>query len=579
MGFKKSAVSIDYTLSMPNPSSHFFDVKIEFSGLKDERLDLVLPIWRPGRYFIFDFASGVQEFKVFGKGKNILKWKKKDKCTWHIEAGINSKVTVYYKVYANEFALRTRGLDQQHAFVNAAAVFMYVQKYRHNKLKLKVIPFNGWHITTGLENFKNEKCVFVSPDFDYLADCPLEIGNQKDYIFDVEGREHVISIFGEAEYDIDKIKDDISLIIKKNYEFWGSVPYNRYVFLVHCTPKSGGGTEHMNSTVLGVKPDAFSDEKSYKNFLRLVSHEFFHTWNVKQLRPKGITPYDYTKENYLEELWIAEGGTSYYDSLMLCRTGQLGQEDIFNEITRTVEDDRKRPGNLIQSLAESSFDAWIKFWKGTEQGYASETDYYKKGADVSLILDLEIRKKSSNKYSLDDVFKTMYQKFPLGKGYTNNDFIKVCEKFAGTTLNRFFRRYLWGTEPINWEKFLSYAGLELLVDKEFFPVLGIELNNVDGRAVIGEILTDSAAEKTGLSAGDEIIAIDGLKADHSIADKKLKELKPGGQLKVSVFRNNELKNLTIILDDKKIVKYKINKILNPTAIQKSIFEGWFGVKW
>lgn len=579
MKYKKSDVSVNYILSMPDPSSHFFEVQIKLSGLKDKHLELIMPVWRPGRYFIFDFASGVQEFKATGKRGRMLRWRKTDKCKWDIQTGSNCDVTVFYKVYANEFALRTRGLDELHAFVNCATVFLYPKKYRHNRLKLKVLPFNDWHVTTGLENFKNKKNIFLSPDYDYLADCPLEIGNQKDYSFDVEGIEHVFSIFGDAEYDIEKIKTDLALIIKKNYEFWGSVPYSRYVFITHCTPNSGGGTEHLNSTIIGVKPDAFLDENSYKNFLRLVSHEFFHTWNVKQLRPKGITPYDYTKENYLEELWIAEGSTSYYDSLMLCRTGQLQHEDILKEITKTIEDDRKRPGNLIQSLAESSFDAWVKFWKGTQQSYGSETDYYKKGADVSLILDLEIRQCSNNKHSLDDVFKTMYKKFPLGKGYTNSDFIKVCSKFAGIKLNGFFDNYLYGTKPIEWEKFLSYAGLELQVEKEFLPVIGIVLNDAEGRAVIVDILQDSLAEKAGFKSGDEIIAVEGVKADFSAADKSLKELNPCEKFKLTFFRNNELKNITLTFDNSLVTKYKINMVSNPTYLQKSIFEGWLGVKW
>ncbi len=299
---EKADVKIEYSLSMPEPSSHYFEIKINISGLQDEYLDLILPVWRPGRYFVFDFASGVQEFNAEGGKKNLLEWKKKDKCTWIVNTAGEKSVTVSYKLYANEFDLRTRGLDEQHAFINPTAIMMYSEKYRSNPVKLIVIPHGDWHVTTGLSNFGNDKFAFTSSGYDYLADCPLEIGNQKDYSFDVEGKEHVICFFGEADYDIEKLKKDFTIIIKKNYEFWGSVPYSRYVFIVHCTPKSGGGTEHINSTVVGVRPDAFGKEESYKNFLRLISHEFFHTWNVKQLRPKGITPYDFTKENYLEEI-------------------------------------------------------------------------------------------------------------------------------------------------------------------------------------------------------------------------------------------------------------------------------------
>jgi predicted metalloprotease with PDZ domain len=577
--------TVNYTLGMPKPSSHYFEIEIAFAGINDEHLELILPVWRPGRYFIFDFASGVQEFKaVDGKNKE-LKFKKIDKCTWRVETGIKSSdkgnIKVSYRLYANEFNLRTRGLDDFHAFVNGTAVFMYSEKYRFAPLKLKVLPYSDWHITTGLENLNGNPFEFSAPDYDYFVDCPLEIGNQKDFTFEIDGREHVISIYGDADYDIEKIKSDFKTIIRKNFEFWGRVPYERYVFIVHCTPQSGGGTEHINSTVVGVKPSDFENENSYKNFLRLISHEFFHTWNVKQLKPKGLTPYNYTKENYTEELWIAEGGTSYYDGLILSRTGQYSIEDIYSEISRAVEENRRRPGNNVQSLAESSYDAWVKFWKRNPQSYNAETDYYRKGADVSLILDLEIRKRSGNNHSLDDVFRIMFEKFPLGVvGYTNDDFMNTCSELSGTSFNQFFDDYVYGTKPIDWEKFLFYAGLVLKSsDSTVIPVVGLHLTKSDGKVYIENVLPNSSAEDAGLSTEDEIIAVDGIKADYRAIEKRLGEMKSGEKVKLTVFKQNKLKDVTLTLQDRKIANYYIRKTENPESLQKEIFESWLGKKW
>lgn len=579
------STTVNYILGMSKPAAHYFEVEIIFNSINDEYIDLILPVWRPGRYFIFDFASGVQEFKAADYKGNKLNFKKLNKCTWRVETGFNNSnqgsISISYKLYANEFNLRTRGLDDYHAFVNGTAVFMYSEKYRSIPLTLKILPYSDWHVTTGLENLNGMPFEFTAPDYDYLADCPLEIGNQKDYSFLVEGREHIISFYGEAEYDIERLKADFTAIIKKNYEFWGRVPYNRYVFIVHCTPQSGGGTEHINSTVVGVKPADFESEKTYKNFLRLISHEYFHTWNVKQLRPKGLTPYDYTKENYTEELWIAEGGTSYYDGLMLSRTGQFNSEDIFNEITKAVEENRRRPGNNIQSLAESSFDAWVKFWKGTQQRYNAETDYYKKGADVSLILDLEIRNRSGNQHSLDDVFRTMFEKFPLGvSGYTNNDFMNTCADFGGGSFAQFFEDYVFGTKPIEWEKYLLYAGLELKSsDSTVMPVVGILLSNSNGRVYINNVLSGSSADDAGLSTDDEIIAIDGIKSEYNTIEKRLKELKAGEKVKLTVFKQNKLIDIILTLQDRKIANYYIEKVSNPGVLQRSIYESWLGKKW
>ncbi len=579
-----ASVSIDYSLSMPEPSNHYFEVEVSFSGITGEYIDLILPVWRPGRYFILDFPSGVQEFKA-STGNMKLNWGKTDKCTWRIETGLRKNesgtVNVSYWVYANEFNLRTRGLDGEHGFVNGTAVFMYAEKYRNNPLTLEVIPYAGWRVSTGLKSVNGETNKFSAPDYDYLADCPLEIGTQKDFSFNVEGREHVICFFGEANYDIERMKSDFTKIIKRNFEFWGKFPYEKYVFIIHCTPQSGGGTEHINSTVVGVKPQDFENEDSYKNFLRLISHEFFHTWNVKQLKPKGLTPYDYTKENYTEELWIAEGGTSYYDGLMILRTGQYSIEDFFNEITKAVENDRMRPGNKVQSLAESSFDAWVKFWKGNQQSYNAETDYYRKGADVSLILDLEIRNRSENKFSLDDIFRRMFETFPLGvRGYTNEDFMMTCSELCGGSFKEFFDDYVYGTKPIEWEKYLSFAGLDLKgSDSTVVPVVGIAISDTSGRVVINNVLPGSSAEDAGLNAEDEIIALDGVKADYAAVEKKLNELKAGEKVEITVFKQNKLKKVTLKLEDRKITKYHLQKITEPSELQKSVFESWLGIKW
>jgi predicted metalloprotease with PDZ domain len=579
-----ASVSIDYSLAMPDPSTHYFEVEVSFSGITDEHIDLILPVWRPGRYFILDFASGVQEFKA-SRDNTKLNWKKTDKCKWRIETGLrrneSGTVNVSYRVYANEFNLRTRGLDEEHGFVNGTAVFMYAEKYRNNPLTLEVISYTGWHVSTGLKSVNGETNKFSAPDYDHLADCPLEIGSQKDFSFKVDGREHIICFFGDANYDIERMKSDFTKIIKKNFEFWRKIPYERYVFIIHCTPQSGGGTEHINSTGVGVKPQDFEKEDSYKNFLRLISHEFFHTWNVKQMKPNGLAPYDYTKENYTEELWIAEGGTSYYDGLMILRTGQYSVEDFFNEITKAVENDRMRPGNKIQSLAESSFDAWVKFWKGNQQSFNAETDYYRKGADVSLILDLEIRNRSENKFSLDDVFRRMYETFLLGvTGYTNKDFMMTCSTLCGGSFKEFFDDYVYGTKPIEWEKYLSFAGLDLKSnDSIVIPVVGIALSDTAGRLFIDNVLPGSSAEDAGLNAEDQIIAIDGVKADYVTVEKKLNELKAGEKVEITVFKQNKLKKVTLKLEDKKITKYHLQKITESSKLQKSIFESWLGIKW
>ena len=570
---------ISYTLAMPKPGTHIFEIGINFENINDTDIDLILPVWRPGRYLIFDFASGLVDFSANDENNHPLKWDKINKCTWRIHIGTNKQLTVNYKVYSNEFDLRTRGLNDEHGFIDGTSVFMYSEKYRYQPITLKVEPYTGWHVTTGLDIIIGNNLEFTAPNYDYFVDCPLEIGNQKDIEFDVDGIKHIISICGDLKYDNDTLIKDFTSIIKKEFEFWGKVPYNKYVFIIHIS-EQGGGTEHINSCVIDVPVSAFEERTSYEDFLHVISHEFFHTWNVKQLRPKGLSPYDYTKENYTSELWIAEGGTSYYESLIVLRTGQLSIDDFYKELAKLVERERRRPGNKIQSLAESSFDAWIKFWKGTQQSFNTESSYYAKGANVSLILDLEIRHHTNNAGSLDSVYRKMFERFPLGTGYTNSDFQKVCEEVNGTSLQKFFNDYVYGTKLIDWDKYFSYAGLELVSeDSSAIPAIGLNLYEMNSKLMVSSVITGSSAEDAGLDIGDEIIALNGERVNMAQFNKKIEKSQLGDKITLSIFRDNKLKEIELVLKEAKLPNYKIEKIENPSELQKNIYENWLGVNW
>src|SRR6185369_12008119 len=286
--------TIHYSLAMSQPATHLLEVEVRFTNLPstDQSLDLLLPVWRTGRYFVMDFASGIQEFSATDGGGSALKWKKTGKSTWHIETHGATALTAKYKVYANEFNLRTRGLNDKHAFVDGCAVFMYVEQYRNLPLSIDVHPYGDWHVTTGLDEAKESRkgvAAFIAPNYDYFIDCPMEIGTHKDFPFTIDGTPHILSIYGDGNWNADTLIRDITKIVKTEKEFWKSdFPYKKYLFMFECTPSSGGGTEHINSAAMGVRPFAFKNADSYKSFLGLVTHEYFHTWNVKQLRPKAL---------------------------------------------------------------------------------------------------------------------------------------------------------------------------------------------------------------------------------------------------------------------------------------------------
>ncbi len=573
-------VTVQYTLGMSQPWTHLMEVELTYAGLagSDPTIDFLLPVWRSGRYVIYDFAGDIQEFSAKDEKGNILAWEKTDKLTWRVRKGRAAAVTASYKVYANEVNQRTKEMDDQGAFLDGSSVFMYVDRYRSLPLRLQVRPYKDWHVTTGLEAVQGSKNTFASPSYDYLIDCPLFVGNQNDVMFTAGGKPHVLSIMGEGNYDTDQMTKDMAKLVEVNKEFWGSLPYDRYVFMLHVSPRHGGGTEHINSTAMGARPWGFKNPSSYSGFLGLVSHEYFHTWNVKQIRPRGISPYDWTKENYTRELWIAEGTTSYYTSLMMLRAGLSQASRYVEQLGNQILGDRQRPGNLLQSAAESSFDAWVKYWKGKEQSFNAESDYYDRGADLSLFLDLEIRHRSKNKASLDDVMKALYKRFPWnGTGYTVDDFRALCSEFGESDFKQFFDDHVYGTKPLDWEKVLLLAGLEAKPRDERKVWFGAFVRGDPPR--IARLVSGSPAYNAGLDVNDEIVAMNGYRISAGDFNTRIGEMKEGDIARVAVMRSERLLQFDVMLKNNPVPAYSVTKIKDPTSLQKAIYESWLTAKW
>jgi predicted metalloprotease with PDZ domain len=576
-------ISLTYNVSMPKPSNHLFEVTLNIENIPEsyeDYIDFNLPVWRSGRFVIFNFSSGVQEFSAFDGSKNQLKWIKTGKATWRVENSKSSNVIISYKVFSNEFGLRTRGLNDEYALIDPSAVLMFVENFRYNKLALNINPYGNWHVTTGLDK-SNSDNIFTAPDYDYLADCPLLIGNQKDIEFTVEGKKHTASFLGNVNYSTSVITADLEKIISENSKFWGGLPYNNYTFLFLFTSDEFGGTEHMNSSIINVPSFYLEDKSHYVDFISVCSHEYFHTWNVKRLRPKGITPYDFMKENYTEELWVAEGTTSYYEHIILLRTGQEKSVEFISNLQKIMKNYESRPGNNIQSLAESSFDAWIKFWANTPNKWTSESDYYSKGAILSMLIDLEIRNDSKNKFSLDDVMKTMLERYALNKGgYTNSDFIKVCNEFAGKSIQPLFDKYLYSTDSIDWNKYLNYAGIKLIKSiKEEKSSAGISVYDEGNSLKISYVIPNSPAYDAGLDRGDEIIALNGFKVNSSSLDKRIESMIDGEIVKLAIMRNNELKEFNVTIKSTPVYEYKINNNENAGDLQITIYNSWLNSNW
>ncbi len=578
---------IEYTVSLNAPQTQMVDIRMIIRKLDGPTVDVAMPVWRPGRYEVLNPAGGVRNVRAATSAGRSLPIVKTDKTTWRITTGGAEEVTVTYRVYANSLGDRTRHVDDTHAFLSGATVFFHVPDRRKDPVLVNVEAFASWKIATGLECTPGNPRQLVAPDYDVLVDSPLEIGLHDLLEFEVNGKTHQIAIWGGAKYDPDKLKTDFSKIIKSQAALFGDMPYRRYVFLIHVGPDASGGTEHLNSTIIQRPRQSLENAEAYPTFLGIVSHEFFHTWNVKQFRPAGIQPYDYTRENYTDLLWVVEGTTSYYGDLTNVRAGITRPDDYLNTLSDAIHAMGNRPGARVQSLAESSFDAWIKFSRSAPEDANFTVSFYDFGALASLLMDMELRSRTGNRISLDDVMREMYRRFPLsGNGYTTGDIIALLETISESQWHDFFARYINGTEEYPFKTALDVVGLELSIrpEKKDDPIVqrsyaGLSLADRNGGALVRSVLSDGPAYAAGVMPGDEIVAVNGRRVSAWQFDDWIGLLHPGDTVTLHIIRHDELRTVVFTLAGKPNGRWKVSRVKDPTDSQKAAYRSWLHQEW
>ncbi|NBO67034.1 MAG: M61 family peptidase, partial [Acidobacteria bacterium] len=369
-------------------------------------------------------------------------------------------VVVFYRVYANELATQTSHLDADHGYFNGSSIFMYVPGAKERPHRLKFEPPAGWQVTTPLGLAPSADGYFTAPNYDVLIDSPTEIGTHRVLTFTVRGKTHRVSIYGPFAFDEQRLTGDLARIVEECAKLFGGLPYDHYLFLVAVQPGIGGGTEHLNSNISMVSPEAFTSEAGYRRFLGLESHEFFHTWNVKRLRPEALGPFDYQRENYTRGLWVAEGITSYYGDLILRRAGLLTAGEYLSGLGSLIAGYEGQPGRLKQSAETSSFDTWIEHYRPDENSINTAISYYTKGELLGLVLDLEIRSRTKGARSLDDVMRRLMDNYGLPKpGFSDAQLRATFEEVLGGELGDFWSRYVAGVEAIDFDAYFKKVGL------------------------------------------------------------------------------------------------------------------------
>ncbi len=563
-----------YKVSFPKPESHYVEVEMEIEKPSGTFTDFIMPVWTPGSYKVREFARNVELFEANSDNKK-LSVEKTNKYTWHVNfnKGI-SKLTVSYKVYAFEQGVRTSYVDQFCAFLHGVSVFMYAEGYQNQKCKISFDKPDSWkNITVALPALASN--TFMADNYDLLADSPFALGNHELINFEVAGVKHRVAMLGEGNYDVGKIKADFTKIIEKEVAMMVEHPSPEYVIFIQNVESGGGGLEHLNSQTSVIQRWAYSNEAKYKSFLGLIAHEYFHLWNVKRIRPIELGPFDYTKENYTNMLWIMEGITSYFDDLFLKRCEIYKDEEYLAIVATAITKMENLPGAKVQTLAASSFDAWIKFYLPDENSDNSTISYYQKGMLASMIIDLEIIKRTNGKKKMDDVMRLLYTDFYKTKkrGFTEDEFAKALETVAGSSFTELLQTMVYTTSPIDYGKYLEYVGVELKNQPSSKMPLGINTKLENGKTVVKFVEVNRPASKAGLSVNDEIIAINGYRVNGDI-DEFTSRLKEGIEAEMIISRMGKLLTLKVVPEKDPTVNYKLVKMENVTEEQKVLYDFW-----
>ena len=587
-------LNVEYVVATPEPWTHNIEIQVDIRGFSQGSVDVALPTWTPGSYKVREFARNVSRFDVVDGDGKALKWSMLDKQTWRIEAPKADLISIRYRVYGFEQSVRTPHVDDTHAFFQPTNALIYVVDQLDAPAMLRLLPFEGWKVACPLPKLKGEEHCYFAENYDILADAPVEMGTHEVYSFEVDGKLHEIAIYGWGNHDPEQMVKDFTKIVRQQKKFWGGLPYENYLFILHFLPGLRGGLEHLNSQVSDWDSLELADREKYEDFLSLISHEFFHTWNVKRHRPEILGPFDYSCEQYTPDLWIMEGLTVYYEWIQMVRSGVVSVERFLKAWTTDLRRWDRRPGNEIMSAGESSFLAWTKLYLADENFVNSGVSYYLQGMLVAVCLDVEIRKRTDNAKSLDDVMKLSCKRYGWPKpGFAQGGFEEVVAEVAGGKWDAWFRKHVYTAGNPDFsalKRAFSYYGLKLerVAAKETLPSgkvvtpkkenwIGWELAEKKGDVSVQIVRDDSPASRAGLSAKDELLAISDIRIrSRAQVDTMLKMFEPGDMVQVVVFRGDFLHSCDLEIGEIAAGKLVLSADLKAGEAQRSALSALTG---
>ncbi|ANV84535.1 peptidase M61 [Picosynechococcus sp. PCC 7003] len=579
----QDTVAIAYRVAMPQPQTHLFEVTIEISQWEAAVLDLKMPVWTPGSYMVREYSRHLQDFRATTAAGVDLSWRKVTKNHWQVETADISDVQIHYRVFANELTVRTNHLDSTHGYFNGAALFCFIPGHQDQACTLTVEPPHiAWEVNTTLPLIEDQENCFWVENFDVLVDSPVEVGLHENYEFFCEGKPHRWVVWGEGNFKAEKAIVDTKKIIQTEAKiFGGELPYDEYMFLLHLSGSGYGGLEHKESCSLNYPRFGFQKSDQYNRFMQLVAHEFFHLWNVKRIRPKELETFDYETENYTPSLWFAEGVTSYYDLLIPLWAGIYDKAFFLESLSKDITRYLLTPGRLVQPLAESSFDAWIKLYRREAHSNNNQMSYYLKGALVAMLLDLKIRDRHQNQKSLDNVLRIMWEKFGKPEvGFTPTQVEQVISEVAGFDLSDFFHQSLHTTAELPLSETLETFGLRIkpVYTNKDLPYLGLTVTDQNNRTLVQTVNVDSPAHQAGIDPEDELLAIANYRTNAEQLNHRLQNYQAGDTISITIFHQDQLKTLAVTLAAPQPSSYQVVKNPQASAKQLQNLKGWLNPK-
>jgi len=572
---------VRYTVRFRDARTHYVSVEACLPVEGQAEVEIFLPVWTPGSYLVREYSRNLEGISVADPAGKPLQFSKSRKNRWRVETGGAPEIRFSYRVYCREMSVRTNWVEDSFALLNGAPTFVTLPEClaRPHELRLELPP--EWKTTvTGLPEAPDATPHhYLAEDYDTLVDSPILCGNPAVYQFDVDGIPHFLANEGDrGVWDAPRSIADAEKLVRRHRELWGSLPYKKYVFLNLLTEASGG-LEHRNSACLMTSRWAARTRKGHLGWLNLVSHEFFHVWNIKRLRPVELGPFDYENENYTRSLWIAEGITEFYGRLTVRRAGLSTTEEYLASLSDLIQSLQSTPGRFVQSVEQASWDAWIKLYRPDENSGNTAISYYTKGAVAAWLLDARIRHSTDGAKSLDDLMRLAFAGFSGDRGFTTEQFKALAGEVAGVPLGDFFRHTVETTEELDYTEALDWFGLRFKLPEA--PngeggVMGVETRIDHGRLIVRRVPRGTPAWESGLSVDDEIIAIDDFRVRPDQISHRLESYRPCDKVSILLARRDELMRVDLTLGEEP-KKWALEIRPDATDAQKRNLDDWLGL--